>query len=118
MKTIISGSRDIECYDELLRAIECVDWKPTLVISGCARGADRLGERWAKENNVPVLKMPADWLSYGRAAGYCRNIAMADQADALIALWDCKSPGTEHMIEVAERRGLRIFVKYVSRRGD
>lgn len=35
---------------------------------------------------------------------------MADRAEALIALWDGESRGTKHMIDLARRKGLRVFV--------
>jgi YspA, cpYpsA-related SLOG family len=110
MKTIIAGSRTVESYDDIIRAIEAAGWRPTLVISGTARGADRLGERWARENNVPLRQMPADWDRYGKRAGYLRNSAMLEHADALIALWDGQSRGTRHMIETAKDKGLVVFV--------
>jgi|ERR1039458_1423661 hypothetical protein len=81
--------------------IEAAPWKPTLIISGAARGADALGERWACEHAIPLVRMPADWDAHGRRAGYLRNLEMAKQAQALIALWDGTSRGTAHMIETA-----------------
>lgn len=41
--------------------------------------------------------MPADWTTYGKKAGYIRNEAMAEKADAVIVFWDGKSPGAGHM---------------------
>jgi hypothetical protein len=35
---------------------------------------------------------------------------MAENADALVAIWDGKSRGTANMIQEAEKRGLRVFV--------
>ena len=35
---------------------------------------------------------------------------MAEAADALAAFWDGESPGTDHMIRSARRRGLRLLV--------
>jgi len=110
MRTIIAGSRTATSYDDLLAAIAAITWKPTLVISGNARGADALGEQWACENNIPLRLMPADWGKDGRRAGYLRNIEMAGHADALLALWDGKSPGTRHMIDIATRKGLVVSV--------
>jgi SLOG family YspA-like protein len=109
MKTIIAGSRTVNSYDQLLRAIEAAGWRPTLVISGTAMGADRLGERWANENGVPLRQMPADWNAHGKSAGYLRNVAMADNAEALVALWDGQSRGTRHMIDIARKKGLTVF---------
>lgn len=47
---------------------------------------------------------------YGNAAGFIRNQAMADYADALIAVWDNRSKGTADMIRKAIGRGLPVFV--------
>lgn len=112
MRTIIAGSRGLASYNTMLRAIDAIrpNWTPTVVVSGTAQGADRLGERWANENGVPVERFPADWDRYGKRAGYLRNEQMADHAEALLALWDGKSRGTKHMIDIANRKGLLIYV--------
>jgi len=110
MRTIIAGSRTATSYSDLLAAIAAITWKPIEIISGSARGADVLGEQWARENNIPLRLMPANWAKDGQRAGYIRNVEMADQADALLALWNGKSPGTRHMIEIATRRGLLVSI--------
>lgn len=94
----------------MLEAMRDVGWRPSLVLSGTARGADQLGERWAEDNGLPVERYPADWDRYGRSAGYRRNALMAFLADGLVALWDGRSPGTRSMIELATRRGLAVHV--------
>ena len=43
-------------------------------------------------------------------AGKIRNQAMADAADALVALWDGNSGGTADMIRRARAAGLKVFV--------
>lgn len=110
MKVIIAGSRAVTNYDTVRQAIAQSRFPVTRVISGAARGVDQLGARWAKDHALPLLRMPAQWDTYGRSAGSRRNDAMAGVADALIAIWDGRSPGTRHMIETARRRGLRVFV--------
>lgn len=80
------------------------------VVSGAARGADSLGELFAKENNIPVKQFPADWNAHGRAAGPIRNRQMAEYADVLIAFWDGKSPGTKNMIETMLKKGKIVKV--------
>ncbi|WP_276914036.1 DNA cytosine methyltransferase [Aneurinibacillus aneurinilyticus] len=52
----------------------------------------------------------ADWDKYGNSAGYIRNREMAQSADALMAFWDGKSPGTKHMIDLAKEYGLSVIV--------
>jgi hypothetical protein len=83
----------------------------TTVLSGAARGVDRLGERWAVEHGVPITRFPADWAKHGKAAGMIRNREMADNAEALVALWDGQSRGTLSMIGIARRMGLFVVVK-------
>ena len=114
MKTIIAGSRGIVNYQALCKAVRNSGFEISEVVSGTARGVDRMGEQWAAENQVPVKRFPADWDRHGRAAGYIRNRAMADYADALIALWDGDSRGTKGMIDDAKARGLKVFVAICS----
>jgi len=113
MRTIIAGSRTITSYKMLLVAIRKCGWVPTIILCGDARGADKLGEEWAKRNNVPVEHYPADWDGLGKKAGYVRNSEMVQNADALIALWDGNSKGTEHTIHLAKEKGLKVYVAFV-----
>ena len=84
-----------------------------IIISGHARGADTLGERFAKEVGLDCELHPAQWREYGRGAGLIRNAEMAKRADALIAFWDGKSKGTKHMIDIATERNLPTrVIKY------
>ena len=116
-RVIIAGSRDFSDYDALKSYADAklsnISRRDSIeVVSGCARGADTLGERYAEERGYGIKKFPADWNRYGKSAGYLRNVEMAEYADALIAFWDGKSKGTEHMIRIAKNRGLRIGIKY------
>lgn len=110
MKTIIAGSRSITEYNLLLRAIEQCPFKITSVVSGKAKGVDSLGEQYSKEHNLPIHLFPADWKKFGRGAGIVRNREMATNAEALLALWDGKSKGTESMIKLARQAGILVFI--------
>lgn len=110
MKVIIAGSRSITNQQTVVQAIEQSGFDITEVVSGTARGVDRLGEAWAEQNNVPVKRFPADWRKWGYIGGFKRNEQMAEYADALIAIWDGGSGGTRHMIRIARERGLKVFV--------
>jgi hypothetical protein len=110
MRTIIAGSRSIAEYDEIVRAVASAPFTVTAVVSGGARGVDRLGERYAREHALPLTIRPADWNRYGRSAGYRRNEEMAREANALVAVWDGESRGTAHMIELARKHGLVVHV--------
>lgn len=85
-------------------------WSPTVVLSGTARGADRFGEEYAKENGLAVERYPAEWEKFGKSAGYKRNSLMATKAEALVAVWDGESRGTKHMIDIAKKAGLKVYV--------
>ncbi len=100
MKVIVAGSREGFVARNVFEAIEESPFygKITEVVSGGARGVDRDGEYFAKLNNLPVKVFPALWGAEGKAAGCIRNARMAEYADALVAVWDGKSPGTKHMI--------------------
>lgn len=113
MKTIIAGCRTIHDYQLVLDAIEEANINITTVVSGGAKGVDALGERYADEMNLALHVYPADWNQHGRSAGPIRNAKMADNAEALIAIWDGKSRGTKNMIETATKRKLLVYVKYV-----
>ena len=110
MRVIIAGSRGINDYAKVCDAVQCSGFPVSRVLSGMAKGVDALAVRYAEENGLPCQRFPAAWSQWGRSAGYRRNAQMAQNADALVAVWDGKSPGTKHMIDVAKARGLRIFV--------
>ena len=69
MRTIIAGSRSCSDYTILETAIKECKWIPSVVISGNARGADKLGELWAKRNNIQVVRCPANWEKHSNRAG-------------------------------------------------
>lgn len=80
------------------------------IVSGGARGADRMGEEYAHFYNHKLKSMPADWDTFGKAAGYRRNADMADYADGCIVFWDGKSKGSRHMIDLANKKGITTVV--------
>ncbi len=113
MRVIIAGGRDYDNYDVLLEAINEAQFEIATVVSGGAQGVDALGVRYARETNKPLDIYKADWKAHGRGAGPVRNKKMAENADALIAVWDGQSRGTKHMIDTATGKGLQVYVKRV-----
>ena len=114
MKVIIAGGRTFDQYDLLCKTCDHMLslQKEVEIVSGTANGADKLGEKYAKEKGYSIKQFPADWDTHGKKAGYMRNQQMAEYADALIAFWDGESKGTGHMIRLAEQHGLKIKVVY------
>ena len=115
MKIIIAGSRSLDddtVYDVLVNFFETnrdLYNQITEVVSGTARGVDRVGELFAFNSGWPVMQFPADWDNYGRGAGHIRNDAMADYADALLLIWDGTSKGSANMLKRAEQRKLITY---------
>jgi hypothetical protein len=114
MKVIIAGSRSVDDYGHIVYAIGQSGFTVEEVVSGTARGADQLGELWARRHFVCCTKFPADWNRLGKQAGYVRNQRMAEYADALIAIWDGQSRGTKHMIDIMRKQGKPVFVRNLS----
>ena len=61
MKTIVAGSRSIIDYKIVKRAIESCGFIITELVSGGANGVDKLGERYAYENSIPIVQFIPDW---------------------------------------------------------
>jgi YspA, cpYpsA-related SLOG family len=115
LKVIVAGGREFNDYSlleqKLIRFLH-PKYKPSDVeiVSGGARGADKLGERFAKEKGCHLKVMNAEWDKYGKSAGYRRNAEMAKYADACVIFWDGASLGTKHMIDLANREGIPLRI--------
>jgi predicted Rossmann fold nucleotide-binding protein DprA/Smf involved in DNA uptake len=99
MKTAIVGTRTFNDYQELKRTLESLKNKPTEIISGGARGADALAERYAKENNIKLTVIEANWNLHGKAAGPIRNLLIVEASEQVVAMWNGESKGTENTIK-------------------
>lgn len=109
-KLLIAGSRTIVDYTKVEEAFANCGMKVIEIVSGRARGVDRLGEQVAKYHKLPVAKFPADWDKLGNSAGFIRNADMAKYCDAGLLLWDGTSTGTIDMQTKLEKEG-KPFVK-------
>ena len=110
---IVAGSRGWRDYALMRRKLNHLtqNFNQVVVLSGCARGADTLGEKWAHERGHEVKQFPADWNRYNKMAGNLRNLQMLDYAQSqehcgVVAFWDGKSRGTRHLFKTAEIRGV------------
>ncbi len=121
-RLIIAGGRDFTDYPRLAEAakhlLSGVRRRDMMIVTGGARGADKLGKGFADAHQLPSVVMDAEWDKYGKSAGYRRNERMAEYAKAgnngiLLAFWDGVSRGTYHMINLANKHGLRsVVVRY------
>ena len=113
MKVLIAGSRSITDYSLVVAAIEESGFDVTEVLSGGARGADRLGERYAEEHELPVVQIKPDW-SRGRHAGLQANSELAAQSEAAVIVYDGVSKGTRDTIRKLQQTRKPVFVKVVN----
>lgn len=117
-RIIICSSRDFcdtKIFNETMKNLRINAERSDIeIISGHARGADRMGEIFAKENNIRLKIFPAQWDKYGKSAGYRRNDQMLQYAlqehAIVIAFWDGTSRGTKHMIDTSRRIGAEVHV--------
>lgn len=114
-KLIIAGSRNFNDYEKMERIVNNLlsrikHTKDITIISGTAGGADKLGERYAVRNGYNLMLLPADWIKFGKRAGYLRNCEMADIADGCVVFHVGNSPGSAHMIDIARKKKIPLRV--------
>lgn len=115
LKIGVIGSRGFNDYKLLKDTLDPYLGKVWLIVSGGARGADSLGEKWANENNVKTLIHRPDWDTHGKAAGFIRNKLIVDDSDIIIAFWDGMSAGTDSSIKLAEKEGKLEKIVYYNK---
>jgi len=111
-KVAVVGSRDypdLELVRKFVRGLAEHD-RDITVVSGNARGVDRVAEKEARKIGLSVVSLPADWDAHGPVAGFLRNGRIIEQCDALAAFWDGSSNGTEDTVNKAVAAGKRISV--------
>lgn len=118
---LVVGSRGFSNYELLKRKLDKIlqNKNNVIIVSGGAKGADSLAERYAKEHNYPVKIFLAEWDKHGKAAGYIRNAKMHEYINqfsdrGIVAFWDGKSKGTQHNFDFARKYKTPIRIIKVS----
>jgi hypothetical protein len=114
-KLIVAGGRDFDDYELLSTSIMTLangiyEDKGVSIVSGMARGADKLAVQFARTHNVKLYEFPADWNTLGKGAGFVRNAQMAAVSHGLLSFWDGESRGTKHMIETMHKLNKPVFI--------
>jgi hypothetical protein len=113
-RVLFCGDRDWNDGDAIRKAFD--RFRPSVVIEGEARGADKLSRREAELRGMSVkdgtiLPFPADWGRYREAAGPIRNQQMLDEGnpDLVVAFHSdlANSKGTADMVKRAREAGCR-----------
>lgn len=116
MRVLIYGGRDFASSKEALRFLdhifdyELADWSfdEITVVSGGARGADRMGEEAAHAYGARLEVFPADWDKHGKAAGHIRNQQMLDSG-VDVAVQFPGGRGTADMRRRLDKAGVKVY---------
>jgi len=108
MKVAVIGSRSFNDYERVKQTLSSMTI--TLIISGGAKGADTLAERYAKENGIPTKIFLPDWEKHKKAAGFIRNTDIINEAEVVVAFWDNSSRGTLDSINKAKTQNKKVII--------
>jgi len=113
MNLAIVGSRTFNNYQLLEDEILSHHLDIKNIVSGGARGADRLSEVFADKHGIDKIILKPEWQLYGKSAGYRRNVDIINACDMCIAFWDGESKGTKHSIDIAKNLKKPLIILYV-----
>lgn len=114
----VIGSRTWKSEAVVFRTLDAglAKGKIAKIVSGGAKGADSIAEKWARTRKVPceVFNILADDVKAKgrRAAPHVRNQRIVDACDILLAFWDGESTGTKSTIQKAFAAGKSVFAVY------
>lgn len=115
MRILVTGSRE---WDDPWAIGHYLKWfaygheDVTLVSGHCPTGADKYAEEYAESRDWGIERHPADWIAWGKRAGFIRNQQMVDLgADICVAFrkGSFSSKGTTHCGQAAERAGIDTY---------
>ena len=113
MQLMIAGAQTFTDYQHLCQVLAPDCHRMTQVLTGGARGAERLGYRWAWKHTVQHQLFRAERERFGKTAGVRRNYQMAQAGDVLVVFGDGLAPGTAHLIQCMQALGKPVVVVQV-----
>jgi hypothetical protein len=115
LKIAVIGSRGFNDYDLMKTTLESYRMiAPGItIVSGGAKGADSLAEKYASEMGLETIIFKPDWKTHGKIAGFLRNTTIIEEADLVIAFWDGESHGTLDSMKKAKKLNKTLIeIKY------
>ena len=116
MRLAIVGSRnfgDQDVFDiQIANVIDLWGYHDE-VVSGGSRGADSLGENWARIRNIPVMIYKPEWDKYGKSAGPIRNKYIIERSTHVLAFPSHAGKGTQHSITLAQKTNKELVIHWV-----
>jgi len=113
MNIAIVGGRDFNDYDLLKNTLNnYIENKSFLnaIVSGGAKGADTLAEKYTEELGVEMIIFRPDYKKFGRLAALHRNTEIIENSDIVFAFWDGKSRGTLDSVTKAKKLEKILFI--------
>jgi hypothetical protein len=113
VKVLVCGGRDYTDSAFVSYVLDVIHAKKsiTLVIHGCANGADSFAQQWSEAHpgECTSFGVPADWKKHGSRAGPVRNRLMLElgKPDLVIAFEG--GAGTRDMTAAAVAAGVRVL---------
>jgi len=118
MKLAILGSRSITDDALILKSVDKVvkELNPSCVLIGDAKGIDPTVAHYAQSHDIDIIRfLPYHLLdptsNFDSKYFFVRTKQLINNADALLAIWNTHSKGTEYAIKYAQK--LEIPVKVV-----
>ena len=122
MKVVITGSRslsgntNIQYFKVIDSVLKWIDKPIDEIVSGEAVGPDQWGKQYGLMMGTDIKSEPAEWNTYGKAAGPIRNRRMAEYGDFAIIFWDGVSAGSLNMMEEMDRLNKPYILKLYNTR--
>lgn len=111
MKVLVCGGRNYDDFAFVVQSLNKInEFNPiTLIIEGGANGADRLGRDWANCYSIPVQTFEADWITFGKGAGFKRNAQMLNEGQPDIVVAFPGGNGTAHMVRISKAANVMVW---------
>ena len=108
MRVLVCGGRNYEKEEVVFLTLDSISPRPTVVITGGARGADAFAKNWCSSRAVTNRCFFAEWVVYGKSAGPIRNNDMLKEGRPELVVAFPGGKGTADMVERARRAGVRV----------
>ena len=105
---LVCGGRNYMDSRRVRAVLDAV--RPSHLIEGGARGADRLAQHWAFTHDVPFSTFKANWTQYGRSAGPRRNQTMLAEGKPDLVIAFPGGAGTRNMVMLARAHGVEVRI--------
>ena len=110
----VAGSRSLNKHDDWAMVADvlgaCLGGRRmTAIVTGGAKGVDKIAADFAKDAKVPLEVHKADWRGLGPGAGMANNTKIVDACDVLVFFQDGDSPGTADAIRKARTARKPVF---------